>query len=179
VPVPLVRLNEVLTSPGRVDWNQDGLVDLSDQWIELFNGGKVTTDLGGWSVQVVAAPPGASGSGKSRTALPPAIMPALPASSERTPSTEGATSYVFPAKTLLTPGAYLLLDSAETGLRMSQGQWLLLVAPDGKVRDSVLLVPVKPDGSYSRDNLNEWHKDWTPSPGDANQPGTRNRNPIS
>lgn len=48
---PPVRLNEILPSPSRVDWNGDGAADHTDEWIELYNGGAAAWDLGGWRLE--------------------------------------------------------------------------------------------------------------------------------
>jgi single-stranded DNA-binding protein len=45
-----VRLNEVLSAPGTVDWDEDGTADDRDEWIELYNEGPAAVDLGGWSL---------------------------------------------------------------------------------------------------------------------------------
>ena len=46
----LVRLNEVLPAPGRVDFNGDGLVNSSDEYIELYNPQAGAVDVSGWMV---------------------------------------------------------------------------------------------------------------------------------
>jgi hypothetical protein len=45
---PPVRLNEILPSPGRIDWDGSGASDHQDEWVELYNGAKYAVDLGGW-----------------------------------------------------------------------------------------------------------------------------------
>ena len=44
----LVWLNEILPSPGSVDWNGDMTADDRDEWIEIFNRGQDAIDLSGW-----------------------------------------------------------------------------------------------------------------------------------
>jgi len=46
-----VRLNEILPAPRRVDWNGDGFVNERDEWIELYNGGPTSADIGGWYLE--------------------------------------------------------------------------------------------------------------------------------
>jgi hypothetical protein len=51
IPKPSdVWINELLPEPTAVDWNGDGVVDSSDEWIELHNPGSVAVDIGGWSL---------------------------------------------------------------------------------------------------------------------------------
>ena len=45
-----VRLNEIMTAPGTVDWNDDGLNDEGDVWIELANTARKSLEIGGWSL---------------------------------------------------------------------------------------------------------------------------------
>jgi hypothetical protein len=47
-PTPPARLNELLATPRRVDWNQDGRINDQDEWIELFNPGTTAVNLSGW-----------------------------------------------------------------------------------------------------------------------------------
>lgn len=44
-----VRINEVLPAPA-TDWNSDGAINGQDEWIELFNAGKKSVALGGWTL---------------------------------------------------------------------------------------------------------------------------------
>lgn len=50
-----IRINELLPVPGNIDWNEDGLVDVADTWIELFNSGDKTVDLDGWRLDISGA----------------------------------------------------------------------------------------------------------------------------
>jgi hypothetical protein len=45
-----VRLNEFLPAPHSVDWNGDGKLSSSDEWIEIFNDGSSVVDLSGWQL---------------------------------------------------------------------------------------------------------------------------------
>jgi hypothetical protein len=49
-PEGSVRLNEILSAPGAMDWDEDGTADDRDEWIELYNEGPAAIDLGGWSL---------------------------------------------------------------------------------------------------------------------------------
>lgn len=48
-PNQSVVLNEVLARPGH-DWNQDGVVDMNDEFIEIINRGTSTVSLSGWKL---------------------------------------------------------------------------------------------------------------------------------
>jgi hypothetical protein len=52
LPDPVnVRLNEILSVPGSTeDWDGDGKADEQDEWIELYNAGTDTVELGGWAI---------------------------------------------------------------------------------------------------------------------------------
>ena len=45
-----VTLNELLPDPQRVDWDQNGVADFVDEWIELYNGSPAPAALGGWAI---------------------------------------------------------------------------------------------------------------------------------
>jgi len=45
-----VTLNEILPDPQRVDWDQDGVANFVDEWIELYNAGPAPAALGGWAI---------------------------------------------------------------------------------------------------------------------------------
>ena len=45
-----VTLNEILPDPQRVDWDQNGVADFVDEWIELYNAGPAPAALGGWAI---------------------------------------------------------------------------------------------------------------------------------
>jgi hypothetical protein len=48
-PPPLVAINEFVPRPGR-DWNNDGVVNVGDEYIELLNHGTVDVNLSGYSL---------------------------------------------------------------------------------------------------------------------------------
>jgi predicted CXXCH cytochrome family protein len=55
-PVNLgVSLNEVLPAPSEVDWDEDGVANAFDEWIELYNGGGMAVDLTGWQIDHLAS----------------------------------------------------------------------------------------------------------------------------
>jgi hypothetical protein len=43
-----VVLNEILPTPAVADWDGNGIADERDEWIELYNTGVITVELGGW-----------------------------------------------------------------------------------------------------------------------------------
>lgn len=45
-----IFLNEFLPAARHVDWDGDGHPDFNDEWVELFNAGEVSVDLGGWQL---------------------------------------------------------------------------------------------------------------------------------
>ena len=52
-PTPeLVRINEILSAPKRVDWNQDGARNEGDAWVELHNPTEEPVDLSFWVLDV-------------------------------------------------------------------------------------------------------------------------------
>lgn len=48
-PPELVAINEFVPRPGH-DWNQDGVVNVGDEYIEVLNHGTVNVNLSGWSL---------------------------------------------------------------------------------------------------------------------------------
>ncbi len=48
-PPPLIAINEFLPRPGR-DWNNDGLINVGDEFIELINHGVIDVNLSGYSL---------------------------------------------------------------------------------------------------------------------------------
>ena len=48
-PPPLLVINEFVPRPGH-DWNNDGIVNVEDEYIEILNHGVVNVNLGGYSV---------------------------------------------------------------------------------------------------------------------------------
>ena len=52
--IPVIRLNEFLPAPDRVDWNGDGVMDYDDEWVEIVSLENVMIDLGGWMLDDLA-----------------------------------------------------------------------------------------------------------------------------
>jgi hypothetical protein len=52
---PTIRLNELLPLAGTTDWNGDGTADEMDEWIELYNSGKQSVNLSGWSISAASS----------------------------------------------------------------------------------------------------------------------------
>jgi hypothetical protein len=48
-PPPLLAINEFVPRPGH-DWNNDGIVNVGDEYIEVLNHGVVNVNLGGYSL---------------------------------------------------------------------------------------------------------------------------------
>jgi hypothetical protein len=48
-PPPLIGINEFVPRPGH-DWNNDGVVNVGDEYIELINHGVIAVDLSGYSL---------------------------------------------------------------------------------------------------------------------------------
>ena len=45
-----VTLNEILPYPEYVDWDENGVANFTDEWIELYNAGPAAASLGGWAL---------------------------------------------------------------------------------------------------------------------------------
>jgi len=50
--LPAVRLSEVLPAPRALDWDRNGVANVRDEWIELYNGSGKTVNIGGWSLDL-------------------------------------------------------------------------------------------------------------------------------
>lgn len=48
-PAQLIAINEFVPRPGR-DWNNDGLINTGDEFIELINYGTISVNLNGWTL---------------------------------------------------------------------------------------------------------------------------------
>lgn len=44
-------INEIMPHPKQIDWDRDGKVGSTDEWIEIYNGAKEDTDLSGWKIK--------------------------------------------------------------------------------------------------------------------------------
>lgn len=105
VPVCDVFLNELLCTAEEVDWNQDGLINSDDAFIELYAAGAdgCEVDLSGWVLQV----------------LDPPFAPDSP------------LQYVIPDGTVLAAGEFLVFFAGDTGLYMDPaGPTVQLLSPD-------------------------------------------------
>jgi hypothetical protein len=47
--VPLVAINEIVPRPGR-DWNNDGMINVGDEFVELLNHGVIDATLSGYTL---------------------------------------------------------------------------------------------------------------------------------
>ncbi|MCU0521048.1 MAG: PA14 domain-containing protein [Anaerolineae bacterium] len=139
-PAPeLVRINEILSAPKRVDWNHDGVRNEGDAWIELHNPTEEPVDLSLWVLDVDAD---ADVGGRSQVA------------------------YRVPNETVIEPDGYLLLFSSETGLDLTKGA--LRLVRDTIIFDEVALQRQRPDSSLSRTSDGEWEARSLPTPGAEN-----------
>ncbi|WKZ46836.1 MAG: lamin tail domain-containing protein [Anaerolineales bacterium] len=48
-PAQLIAINEFVPRPGR-DWNNDGLINSGDEYIEIINHGTISVNLKGWTL---------------------------------------------------------------------------------------------------------------------------------
>jgi hypothetical protein len=147
-PAAGVRVNEILSAPGKVDWDGNGTVDATDQWIELYNAGSTTADLGGWSiVQVSEQASESRGSGQAFS--------------------EG--KYSLPEGTVLPPGEFMVVYGLESGLTLDPGggQVRLLDSQEQEVGD-VVYDALAPDFSLNRADDGAWYTSEQPTPGKAN-----------
>ena len=139
-PVGRPFINEFLPRPG-FDWNQDGKVDVFDEFIELKNVGNADMDLSGWRLDDEADFPGAISSS-------PYTIPSL----------------------ILKPGEYALFYASETNILLSDGgDSVRLFDASGKILDVIDYTIAKvedqsvcrlPDGN----GFGSWFNDCTPTP---------------
>ncbi len=133
--------NEVLLLPQMVDWDGNGSINLTDQWIELANLSRQPIDLSGW-----------------RLAHGNTIG-------------QADTFYQFPQNAVIRPGQYMVLYRSATGFVLNQmGDSVVLLNAQGRVMGQLAIPALSPDASYGRDNQGLWHMDWPPSPGLPNLP---------
>jgi uncharacterized protein YraI len=133
-----VVINEILTRPGEIDWNEDTKVDLGDQWVELYNPGKEAISLRGWSLA---------------TARGNRVVRAYQMPSNTVIAANGFL-------VLYRSDTYLPLDA--------NGGELVLIGPERQVIDRVTYGKLGKDQSDSRETGNVWHNDRSPSPGFPN-----------
>ncbi|NLE99932.1 MAG: lamin tail domain-containing protein, partial [Anaerolineales bacterium] len=140
-----VIINELLPAPA-TDWNEDGAVDESDQWIELRNVTTTTVDLSGWFLL------GADDSGTAFKVPTDTVL------------AEGEYLVFYRAGS----GIALETDEGDGVVR--------LLDPGGAPVDEVAYEDLSADASYGRDEAGEWRADWPPSPGAANAAATPSLN---
>ena len=139
-----LRINELMSENVQTLVTDSGEVP---DWIELVNTGDEPVDLNHWSMLL---------------------------------ESNLKKAYRFPNRTL-APGEYLLIYAvgragmgeydAPFTLPASGGDRLVLLNPRGQVVDSVELVELSKDQSYSRQDSGEWEICDTPSPGQAKYRG--------
>ena len=163
-PYPLgVMLNEFLPSPKDVDWDGNGTADLTDEWIELYNGSGQTIDLGGWMLDDAA-----------ETAVAEAAAAEADAAGGSAASPEGSPVYSIPPGTIIGPGGLLVFYRRQTGVVLNNdGDEVRLLGPDGVLLDGFTYSVAPGDRSWSRtvDGGGGWTLDHPPTPGRSNQAG--------
>jgi len=143
-----VRLNEILPVPGLVDWDGNGKVNTEDQWIELYNAGSTTVDLGGWSI---------------------ARMSYRDLARSHNGRQVKEDSYYLPADTLLQPGEFLVVYGLKSELVLdTKGGQVRLLDSQGQEVDRVIYGALAPDVSYSRAEDGTWYVAEQPTPGETN-----------
>jgi hypothetical protein len=137
-----ISLNEFMPLPAS-DWNDDGVANQGDEYIELYNANPFDVDISGWMIDDVA------GGGSTPYVLPPgAVMRAQ--------------------RYLLLFATETGIDLADG----EEGDELRLMTPDGALVESYGYVEATPDGAYSKsvDGGGAWTTGYLPSPGAANLP---------
>ena len=162
-----VLINEILPRPGAVDWNEDGVVDAGDAWIELTNATRRIVDISGWVLEV--------------------------AGDDLSMDDEARNTYRFAEGTILRAGGFVVVHSQESGLILThagiqarEGVTLTLRLRDEEDRsrdevgaeDMARLARLEPDQVLARDNRGEWQSGWEPTPGRANTPPQVPRPPV-
>jgi hypothetical protein len=85
----------------------------------------------------------------------------------------GSDPYQIHEGATLAPGAFILFHGRITNIALDDtGDEVRLLNPDGEVTSAVTFGRLAPNASYSRDEIGNWHADWSPSPGAPNHPPT-------
>lgn len=128
-------LTEALADP-QSDWNGDGVVDDSDEFIELYNAGSRPVSLAGWRLQ------------------------------DKREAQDGRGAYTFGDDKIVAAGAYFVLWRTESRTVLnSNDEALFLRTPGGGMASEVWWnETLPPDRSIARVG-NGWLFDATPSPG--------------
>jgi len=163
-PPPLIAINEFVPRPGH-DWNNDGVINVGDEYIELINHGVIPVSLSGYTLDDES----------SLDSSPPYSLPAV--------TLQPGERIVFYGRgTGLLDSETGLLDSG-TGLLLSDGGGdVRLLKPGGQVGDAYNYKVVRhPDQAFCRlpDNggLDDWSENCFPTPGLKNASGSNVLNP--
>ncbi len=145
-----VSLNEFMPDPDS-DWNDSGVADENDEYIELYNANTFDVDISGWKLDDVA-----------NGGTQPYTLPA------------GTT---LRAQRFLV----LFRSETGIALNNSGGDSVRLLTPDGVEVESHPYTQTRPDEAYSKsiDGGSEWVQNYPPSPGASNQPPAWTATPTS
>jgi hypothetical protein len=143
LPGPVLVLNEFLARAG-TDWNNDGKVDVYDEFIEVINAGIVNVNLSGYKLDDYEL----DASGKVIS-----------------------NGFALPSMTL-KPGEKAVFYGSQTGIRLDDsGDTVRLLRSNNAVLDAVTYPPVKSlDVSVCRytDGYGSWISGCFPTPGQPN-----------
>jgi len=138
--VPILVLNEFLPRPGH-DWNNDGQVNVYDEFIEVMNAGTVNVNLSGYKLDDYEL--GADGK----------VI---------------ANAFTLPSMTL-KPGEKAVFYAWQTGIQLSDaGDTVRLLKSNNTIADAYTYPPVKSlDVSWCRltDGYGSWLDRCFPTPG--------------
>ncbi len=144
-----VSLNEFMPDPDS-DWNDSGIADEDDEYIELYNANAFDVDISGWKLDDVA-----------NGGTQPYTLPA------------GTT---LRAQRFLV----LFRSETGIALNNSGGDAVRLLTPDGVEVESTTYTQTQPDEAYSKsiDGGSDWVRTYPPSPGASNQPAAWTATPT-
>lgn len=145
-----ISLNEFMPDPAN-DWNEDGVSDALDEYIELYNANDLAVNVGGWQLDDVDDTAGRAFYGSA-----------------------GSRTYVIPPGTVIPARGFLVFFRAQTGVALNNdGDQVRLLHPDGVVVEAFEYPTSGNDEAYSKtaDGGAEWTRDYPPSPGSSNQAG--------
>lgn len=143
-PPPLIAISEFVPRPGH-DWNQDGVINTGDEYIEIINFGVIPVNLGGYFLDDEA------NIGSSPYSLPSITLQ--------------------PGKRIVFYGSEtgLLLNDSGDGVRLLKSGGQLVDAYNYTIAEYPDQTYCRlPDNG----GLDDWSKKCAPSPGLRNKPGT-------
>ena len=143
-PAQLVAINEFVPRPGR-DWNNDGLINAGDEFIELINHGTISVNISGWTLD-----------DEANTGSKPFVLPAR---------------VLQPGERVVFYGSVtnLLLSDGGDGVRLLKQNGSLIDAFNYKVVNypdqSFCRLP-------DNGGLDDWNRNCYPTPGLPNSLGS-------